>query len=311
MRIKDGGHLDLNDMRLLMKVADHGGFTAASIATGVPKSTLSQRVTALEQAVGEALLRRSSRSLSLTEAGALVLRHARRIDAAAIEAEDALRGMEAATGTLRISSSVTLAQFALAPLLPRFLADHPGVSVRVEATNRYVDLIGEGYDLGLRAHAAPLKDSALTMRTVTTIPWTIAASPDYLEINGEPERPDDLARASTLHFGPIDIEPRWTLAAQGQTIEVKLSPRLCSNDMAALHIAARAGAGVVALPRYVLKADLASGALRPLLPGWEMSQAALSILTPPRGQSSRVAKLFSDYLFGALTSVIHPTEAGL
>jgi DNA-binding transcriptional LysR family regulator len=293
--------MDLNDLRLLLSVVDHGGFTAASKALAVPTSTISHRIANLERAAGTGLLRRSTRSLSLTDAGRMLLPHARAIEAQAREAQTALLGLGSEMiGILRVSCSVSIAQFALAPLLDKYLRQNPRITVCLDVTNRYVDLIGEGYDVGLRAHSVPLKDSCLLQRVVLRAPWNLAASPEFLKTNPAPAGPIGLAASQVLYYTPPNLEPIWTFRKGELAIKVELSPRVCSEDMATLKIAAINGSGIVGLPTYVLAPALACGQLVPVLPDWQLTSSSISILTPPARQSSHLTKSFTEFLAAEL-----------
>jgi DNA-binding transcriptional LysR family regulator len=297
--LKDG--LDLNDLRLLFYVVDRGGFSAASKALSIPTSTISQRIAALERAAGTGLLRRTTRSLSLTEAGKLLVPYARAIEEQAREAQQTLLGIsDELVGTIRVSSSIAVTQFALAPILPRFLKQYPEVSVYVEATNRNVDLVGEGYDVGIRAHKVSLKDSSLMQRVIARTPWSLAASPDYLAATPAPAEPACLAAAQTLYFGAASGPAVWELGNDSFRTEVELRPCFCCDEMAALRIAAINGGGIVGLPTYVIDSALKQGQLVPVLQGWRLAGSAISILTPPKRQTSRLTKCFTDFLVAEL-----------
>ena len=289
--------IDLNDIRLLMQVVESGSYTAASRATGMPKSTISQRIAALERAVGTGLLRRTSRSFSLTEAGRLLLPHARAIDdlSRKIEQELLEQGPEIG-GTLRISSSTVLTQFALSPLVPRFLEQHSKVSIHVEASNRLVDLIGEGFDMALRGHLGPLKDSILLQRVVARTPWSLAASPGWVEANGMPAVPAELPRHQVLCFSASPEYSPWKLHTSEEEVTVCLQPRMVSNDMINLRDAAISNAGIACLPTYVMASAMQTGQLVPILPDWQPAPSSISVLTPPKLQSSRLAQTFSNFL---------------
>jgi DNA-binding transcriptional LysR family regulator len=289
--------LDLNDLRLLMQVIEHGSYTAASRVNGIPKSTISQRIAALEKAVGTGLLRRTSRSFSLTEAGALLLPHARAIEGLARSIEQALLDQgDTLVGTLRVSCSNALAQFALSPLVPSFLDRHPAAHIRVEASNRLVDLVGEGYDMAIRGHVAPLKDSTLIQRVVARTPWSMAAAPGWIAAHGSPATPAELAKSALLHFATSADQPNWTLRSGDAVMQVYFEPRLWSDDMASLRSSAIAGGGIVALPTYILAPALAAGRLVAVLTSWSLPVSSISVLTPPKAQSSRLAAAFSDFL---------------
>ena len=289
--------IDLNDIRLLMQVVEHGSYTSAAKATGVPKSTISQHIAALEATVGTGLLRRTSRSFSLTEAGAQLLPHARAIEDLARQVENALneRGREL-QGTLRVSCSNAIAQFALSPILPRFLAEHERVTIRVEATNRLVDLIGEGYDMAVRGHVGPLKDSILIQRVVARTPWVLVASPAWVERHGAPAEPEGVPSERTLCFVQSQQCDQWTLHRGEEVRVIDVAPRLIFDDMETLRASAVAGAGIACLPGYIMRAGIASGELVRVLPEWIAQTSTISVLGPPKAQSSRLAGAFSDHL---------------
>lgn len=297
--------LDLNDIRLLMQVVESGSYTAASRAIGVPKSTISQRIAALERAVGTGLLRRTSRSFSLTEAGALLPPHARAIDELSRKIEQALfeQGPEI-VGTLRLSCSIVLAQFALASLVPRFLSQHSRVTIRVETSNRLVDLIGEGFDMALRGHIGPLKDSTLLQRVVARTPWSLTASPAWIEAHGMPLTPHELRPDHALCFSAGPEYAGWRLSAGDKEAPITLSPRLVADDMVTLRLSAIAGAGIACLPIYVIASALRAGQLVHVLPDWSPTPSSVSVVTPPKAQSSRLAQAFSDFLAAEMPRVV-------
>ena len=297
--------IDLNDIRLLMQVIEHGSFTAASRVVGVPKSTISQRIAALERAVGTGLLRRTSRSFSLTEAGRLLLPHARAIAGLARQIEQQL--MDQGTGiagTLRISCSNVLSQMALALLLPRFLSRHEGVTLQVETSNRLVDIIGEGYDMALRGHVGTLANSSLLQRVVARTPWSLAASPQWIAVNGLAVSPEDIRPDQILCFTGIPEKTVLNLRSGERDESIPVRPRLVSDDMVTLRDSAIAGSGIVCLPSYVMAPSIRLGDLVAVLPKWSPPSSSVSVLTPPKAQSSRVAQAFSDFLAAELPRLL-------
>ena len=297
--------IDLNDVRLLMQVVEHGSYTAAARAIGVPKSTISQRIAHLEATIGTGLLRRTSRSFSLTDAGAQLLPHARAIEDLARQVEHALmdQGGEL-QGTLRVSSSHAIAQFALSPLVPQFLAEHARVTIKVEATNRLVDLVGKGFDMMVRGHVGPLKDSTLIQRVVARTPWALAASPAWVEAHGPPATPDDLPLSETLCFSNTPDAQAWLLVKGEVERRVEISPRLISDDMMSLRTSAIGGAGIACLPAYVFGSAFDAGELVRLLPDWSAQTSCISVLTPPKAQSSRLAAAFSNFLAAQMPAIV-------
>ena len=297
--------IDLNDIRLLMQVVEHGSYTAAARQIGIPKSTISQRIAALEATVGTGLVRRTSRSFSLTEAGAQLLPHARAIEDLARQVEHALmeQGKEL-QGTLRISCSNAIAQFALSPLVPRFLEQHERVTIRVESSNRLVDLIAEGFDMTIRGHSGPLKDSTLIQRVVARTPWQLAASPEWLAAHGTARTPGDILAGQVLCFSNGPDCPGWTLTSGEESASVNVTPRLVLDDMISLRAAAAAGGGIVCLPGYLMRSLFEAGQLARVLPDWSAQTSMISVLTPPKAQSSRLAAAFSNFLATELPAVM-------
>jgi DNA-binding transcriptional LysR family regulator len=297
--------IDLNDIRLLMQVVEHGSYSAAARATGIPKSTISQRITALEATIGTGLLRRTSRSFSLTEAGARLLPHARAIEDLARQVETALNEQGSALqGTLRVSCSNAIAQFAVSPIVPQFLDEHDKVSIRVEATNRLVDLVGEGYDMTVRGHVAPLKDSTLIQRVVARTPWILAASPRWIASHGLPVGPEDLPGLEAVCFSTSSQCQSWTFRKGEEIRSVEVTPRIISDDMITLRASVVADGGIACLPGYLMREDIASGNLVRILPEWIGDTSSISVLTPPKVQSSKLARAFSDFLAARLPSIM-------
>lgn len=298
--------IDLNDVRLLMQVVEHGSYTAAARAIGVPKSTISQRIAQLEATIGTGLLRRTSRSFSLTEAGAQLLPHARAIEDLARQVEQAVMEQGGRLqGTLRVSCSQAIAQFALSPVMPQFLAEHAHVTIKVEATNRLVDIIGEGFDMTVRGHIGQLKDSTLIQRVVARTQWALAASPTWVEAHGGlPATPDDVLSNEALCFCQMPDWQAWSLTKDGTERRIALSPRLISDDMLSLRTSAIAGGGITCLPGYLLASAFLSGELVAVLPDWKCQSSTISVLTPPKPQSSRLAGVFSAFLAARLPAMM-------
>ncbi len=306
MNSANRNRFDLNDLRMLVDVVDNGGYTAASKVTGIAKSTLSQRIAALERNVGVPLLRRTPRSLSLTGAGKLLLAHGREIDALARRAEGDLRGLDTAVcGTLRVTCSVAQAQFALGNVIPKFLAEHPGVTIQMHGTNRFVDLVAEGFDLAVRSHGSPLLDSSLIQRVIGRIPWILVAAPSYLEGN-VPRVPSELDVHETLLFGGGVDDPTWTLSNDDHNVAIGVRPRLWSEDMGLLRRTCIEGAGVVALPAYIVAQSIDEGRLCRVLPNWLAGDATLSLLMPPRGQGSHAGATFAAHVAANIPAILDP-----
>lgn len=292
--------IDLNDVYYFAKVVEHQGITAAARVLDVPKSSISRRVLALEAALGARLLQRTSRRFVITEIGAEFHRHALAMLVEAEAAENVVRTRTAEpSGTIRFTCSVAVAQLVLATLIPRFMATHPRVRIVEHATNRHVDLVHEGFDMGLRAHMTPLPDSSLVQRPLARIPWTLFASPRYLDRKGTPGSPEDLAAHDAIALGAPQDTYVWNLRDvrhADQLHAVTYQPSLVSDDMATLKAAACEGVGIVALPGYVGKAEIAAGKLVRVLPQWIAGVAMLTLLMPSRRGLLPSVRAFGEYL---------------
>jgi DNA-binding transcriptional LysR family regulator len=291
--------LDLNDFFYFVQVVDRGGFTAAGRTLRVPKSTLSHRVQQLETELGARLLNRTSRQLGMTDAGEEFYRHAVLMLREAELAETVIRQRLAEPiGTVRCTAAMATMQFALRDILAEFLDRYPKVNVVAHASDQNVDIVGENYDVAVRAHTEPLPDSTLVRRSLVPAPWLLFAGSAYLDANGTPQMPADLRNHSSL-FMRTGVMPVWRLrrvsAAKDQVV-MPLTPRLLSDDMIVLKRAAVAGQGVVALPGYVCRDEIKSGALRRVLPAWLAGDSTITVLTPYRRGLLPSVRVFIDHL---------------
>ena len=288
--------LDLNDHHYFVHAVDHGGFAAASRALGLPKSTISRRVIELESRLGVRLIERTSRSFVMTDVGRAFYRHAKAMLIEAEAAEDVVTSLLAEpSGTVRMTCSFGMARF-VSGLLSDFLTGHPKVDLVQYTTNKNVDLIEEGFDIGLRGHSAPLADSSLVQRRLADTPWQVFAAPAYLTTKGTPSEPADVAQHATLALGAGTDNMSWQFIREDQTVAVPIRPRFQSSDMETLKDAAIAGHGVVSLPAYVAQEAVISGALEPVLVDWITQRARISLLIPPRRSQLPSVRALIDFL---------------
>jgi len=259
--------LNLNDLQWFVRVVDHGGFAAAARALELPKSTLSKRVALLEASLGVRLIQRSSRVFVVTDTGQAFYRHAAAMLIEAEAAENVVRGLQAEpAGIVRITASVTTAQLVLAELLPALAARHPRLQVMLHATDRFVDLVQEGFDIGVRDHSSPLPDSELVQRRVGYEPFYAVASPAYLAAHGgAPLHPHDLAAHDALLLSPAPSAQMWNFQRGGESFAVRPVPRFFADEPWTLLQAALAGVGIGCLPRGLCQPDIEAGRLVRLL----------------------------------------------
>jgi DNA-binding transcriptional LysR family regulator len=301
--------LDFNDFFYFVQVVDRGGFTAAGRTLRMPKSTLSHRIQQLEADLGVRLLHRTSRRFGMTDAGEEFYRHAVAMLREAELAETAIRHrLTEPTGTVRCSAAVATMQFALRGIVADFLVRYPKVNVVAYATEQYVDIVGENFDVAIRAHSDPLPDSTLVQRTLSPAPWFLFAGAAYVDANGPLDKPHDLAAHPTLFMLRTGVSPLWRLRRSGRRREevvVPLTPRLLINDMLSLKQAAIGGLGIVALPGYVCRDDVQSGVLRQVLPGWTADDSTLTALMPYRQGLLPSVRAFVDHLAAELPKAVH------
>lgn len=272
---------DLNDLYYFVQVVDHQGFAPAGRALGIPKSTLSRRIARLEERLGVRLLQRSTRHFSVTDVGERYLEHCRAMLVEADAARDAIARIRAEpAGVVRMSCPVALLHASIGAMLADFLARHPKVALQVDATNRRVDVIGEGVDLALRARTPPLEDSELVLRVLAKRSWLLVASPRL--VGDEPPTLAALPALPSVTMGPPQRAYVWTLAGPDGVRQVPHTPRLVTDDMATLLAAVCHGVGVAALPLMVARAALARGELVEVAPGWAPAAGIVHAVFPSR-----------------------------
>jgi DNA-binding transcriptional LysR family regulator len=300
--------LDLNDFFLFVQVVDRGGFTAAGRTLRMPKSTLSHRIQQLETNLGVRLLNRTSRQFGTTDAGNEFYRHAVAMLREAEQAETAIRHrLSEPTGVVRCTAGVATMQFAMRDMLPDFLNLYPKVNVVAHATDQIVDIVGENYDVAVRAHSNPLPDSNLVQRTLTPAPWFLFAGSAYLDSNEAPETPRDLQKHPSLFMMRTGVAPVWRLRHSSKAkdqVVLPLAPRLLSDDMIGLKQAAIKSLGVVALPGYVCRDEVRSGALRRVLPNWLAGDSTITALVPYRQGLLPSVRVFLDHLATEFPKVV-------
>lgn len=290
--------IDLNDYFYFVHVVEQKGFSPAARLLDVPKSRLSRHVQQLEQRLDARLLQRSSRQFAVTEVGQAFYQHARNmLDEMAIAEATVKRQTQTLSGRVKLSCSVSMAQFVLKDLLAQFLNQHPKVDIIQQVTNQHVDLIESGIDLAIRAHSAPLPDSDLIQRHLFPAPWGLFAGPGYLEKAGTPHSPEDLAQHSGLKLGWQPASGNWHLQhSNGMQASVPFTPRLCSDDMMTLKHAAMSGLGIIGLPAYMCRQEVNSGQLQPVLPEWSAGDAQVTLLMPSRHGVIPAVKALADFL---------------
>ncbi len=286
---------DLNEIVVFAKVVETKSFTAAAQQLGLPKSTVSRKVSQLEERLATRLIQRTTRKLSLTETGQAFYERCARIVSEIAQAEQLVTDMQSTPrGLLRVTAPVDLGSFRLAALTAKFLTEHPDLHVSLDCTDRIVDLVDEAYDVAVRF--GPLTESSLIARRLTGITFRLYASPAYLDSHPPVNEPDDLAEHDLVAFLPSPRLATWTLFGPGDaTVELTPSTRLSSNNLFAVRQAMLAGAGIAYLPEFV-RCDSGTTEFRAVLPAWHGAKGDVFAVYPSVRNLSPKVRVYLDFL---------------
>ncbi|MBS7543426.1 LysR family transcriptional regulator [Ancylobacter oerskovii] len=251
------------EMEVFVRVVEHGGFSAAARASRMTPSAVSKLVARLEARLGSRLVTRSTRRLELTPEGCAFYERAARILADMEEAERSAGAGERPVGRVRISTSASYGVHVLAPILPDFLSEHPGVSLDIVQTDTVVDLLAERTDVAIRA--GELKSSSLLARRLGDTAKLIVAAPAYLARAGTPQRAAELEAHLRLGFSYERAVEGWPLREDGREILLPAAGRVQASDGEALRRLALAGVGLARLAAFTVREDIAAGRLVPVL----------------------------------------------
>lgn len=269
--------LDLNDVAMFVRVIEHAGFAKAARVLGVPTSTVSRAVSRLEVAAGLRLVHRNTRNVTATSEGTSFYADVAPLVVALRRAARGVDDVREARGTLRISAPNDLGATFVAGLVSAFSERHPQVSVKVELSNRTVDLVREGYDLALRA-SDKLSDSSLVARKAGELEAALYAAPAYIAAFGAPAAPAALNEHRCILFRPEHGEATWRLNGPDGLLEQRVRGRIGGDDYLFVRAVTLAAAGVALLPRMVAAEDVASGRLVRVLPRYTAHGAALYVV---------------------------------
>lgn len=289
---------DLNDLYYYVQVVEHGGFAPAGRALGIPKSKLSRRIAQLEARLNVRLIHRSTRNFVPTDIGLRYYHHCKAMLIEAQAAQDVIDSVQTEPrGTVRMTCPVGLLNFHVGDMLAAFMAQYPEVSVHLEATNRRVDVVGEGIDLALRVRPRPLDDSDLVLKILSDRGQCLVASPGLIARYGTPTSPKDLTDWPTLFRGTSEEAALWTLEnGAGDRVQLRHYPRYLTTDMLALKSAALQGVGAVQLPVLMLSEDLKKGALVSVLPNWRPPREVIHIVFPSRRGMLPAVRALIDFI---------------
>jgi DNA-binding transcriptional LysR family regulator len=309
--------MDLNRLAVFSRVVEEGSLTKAAQALHLPKSSVSRNITLLEEELGMRLLHRSSRKVTVTEVGAAY--HAQVAQAlASIDDATASLAEQQTTpkGTVRITASFDAGSDHLIPIIARFVAKYPSISVDVALSGRHVDLAEEGVDLGLRAGV--VRDQSLVARKVAEIRFAMYASREYVRKHGAPTTLDELRARECVIFKGANGRVTWTLSSDRRTETVEVQGPISVDDMGASRSAVLAGAGIGFLPPIAAAKEVTAGRVVRVLPEWSGPPTLLSLVYPSARLVPQRVVLFREFLLAELALIpwsctnapSEPEEAG-
>jgi DNA-binding transcriptional LysR family regulator len=304
---------DLNDIYYFAAIVEHGSLSAASVELGVAKSLLSKHLSRLEAQLGVRLAQRTTRKLEITELGARFYERCRiALDEIANAAQVIDEALERPRGTVRVAAPVNFVHSVMAPLLSTFLRENPEVNVVLDATNREIDLVAEGYDLVLRI-VPDIRDSTAVARSFRLTRHVLVASREFVAMHGVPSTPADL-RAMPSLGGLLGNERgqrhSWILRKAGEEHAIAYTPRLLAEDVFVLKNAVLTSCGIADLPIATCRAELLDGSLVRLLPDWSLPDMSLYALYPSRRGLTPAVRCLLDYLSANLTSALEQVISG-
>ena len=287
---------DFEALAIFAKVVELRSFASAAGELALSKATVSKAVSRLEERLGARLFNRTSRRLALTDAGQRLAARAARLLADGEEAEnETLAQSTEPRGLVRLAVPMTFGVKAVAPILPEFLAQYPDVSIDLHLSDATVDLIGDGFDAGIRI--ARLPDSSLIARRLCAMPRYTVAAPSYLERYGRPTHPMHLAQHRCFGYAYLSTPNVWHYTnAAGEQASVRPAGQLRVNNGEALMPAVIAGLGIADLPDFIVGDAIASGEVEVILKGWKQPEGAVHLVTPPGGPRPARVEVLADFL---------------
>lgn len=286
-------------LRVFRTVVEAGNFAHAAKALRLSPAAISKNIGELELHVRARLLNRTTRRMSLTEAGTIYYQQVRRI---LDDIEDADRSLGALqntpSGLLRVTAPVSLTLLTLSPMIPAFLARHPELSLDLNLDDRRVDIVKEGYDVAIRG-SDRLEESSLVARKLLALDHVVCASPDYFRRRGRPQRPEDLGGHDCVQFTLSGHADEWEFRRDGETVRVPIEGRYKVGSGLAVRHALRAGFGLSLAPRRYVADDLARGTLATALDDWSKVETSIYAVYPSRRYLVPKVRAFVDFVVDA------------
>ncbi|MFL1512771.1 LysR family transcriptional regulator [Pseudomonas prosekii] len=282
--------MDIEELQTFVEVADAGGVSPAAVRLGVSKSIVSRRLARLEAQLGVQLLTRSTRGAALTEAGATFRDYAARVCSEMEAAREAILPAGALQGRLRVAAPLSFGPTHFAPVLAEMAVRHPQLQIQTCYSDRFVDLIAEGYDCAIRV--GYLQDSNLIARRIGPINGKLVASPGYIKAHGSPEKPEELI----AHQALMQSTEAWQFMDGDKVVTIRPQGRFKADNGIALVAAAVAGLGVAYLPDCLTYDSVASGALVPIMTRYPPPPAGAYLVRPAGQHPAQKIRVFAELL---------------
>jgi len=297
----------LTSMNVFVKVAKAGSFAAAARDLGISRAMATKHIMHLEKELHTRLFNRTTRSLSLTEAGEAYLERCQQVLLDVDEMEAAITHLQhEPRGILKICAPPVIGATQIAPALTDYMKEYPHIGVDMTLHGGHTDLIEEGFDIGI--WLGQLTDTSLVARKLASSQLVVCASPDYLAQHGTPETPEELEEHSCLVNWAIAPGDKWLFKGIWGQMEIKVSGRMQANMADPIRIAAVNGLGIVMLPRYIVGRDIEKGKLQPLLEDYAIDPMPIHAVYPHRKYLSTKVRVFIEYLQGWLPGRVGMTE---
>jgi DNA-binding transcriptional LysR family regulator len=289
--------IETADLLVFTRVVELESLTRVASAMGVPKSTISRRLTRLEEKLGVRLLRRTTHGIVTTEQGVVFFEYAARCLGVLRDGTNAVQvGTTQPKGLLRISVPHELDRSLLAPMLSAYLETYPDVRLVTVLSNETIDHFRDGFDLAIVADTLPLAEASLMTTKLGTTDYGLYAAPEYLERHGLPQSHVDLPRFDLLAWGTIDVKGQWRLTRDDDEVIVEFRPRLVCNDLMLLRQSVLSGLGIAPLPAFICKHELAEGRMVEVLPGWRPPGRSFFAVFPHQTAMPVRVRAFIDFL---------------
>jgi len=286
--------MEFSAIPVFVAVVEQRGFSSAAQTLGISKSAVSKRITQLENHLGVRLLHRTTRKLSLTEAGERYYEHASQTMISAARAEDAVTELQGEPqGKLKISSPMSFGRLHVASLIPKFLKRYPKIQIDLVMDDRNVDLVSEGFDVAIRSGKLP--DSTMIARKLTPLRQVLCASPKYIKTHGQPNTPSQLRQHNCILFSYSIDANEWTLHGDKGPENVFVSGNYRVNNSEALHESLLEGIGIGRLPTFVAGPDLKNGRLVELFKHYSIPDHTFYAVFPERQYLPAKVRVFIDF----------------